>query len=378
MIIRKETTGTKKGLKDVLEEVVANNSVQGIIVLAANISEFVPSEIDPILKNVSKPIIGGIFTSLIFNNEVLDSGVIVAGLTQKLKTYIIPGLSDPKNDFENLVSKMESSLAEEEAKSMFVLVDGYSTQIGRLLESLFNNYGVNLNFLGGGAGVVNPIALDMGAKPCLFTNDGVIADSAIIGLTSVKTAIGVKHGWTKISGPYKVTESDGNAVKTIDWKPAFAVYANIIKEHSGLEITEENFFDISKMFPFGLNRMGAEIVVRDPFTSVGSSLILATPVPNESFLEVLNGDIDTLVEAAKNATEDCFTTMNDEEGKTIFLFDCVSRYLTYGEGFKKELAAVNQPGVPVIGVLSMGEIANTGNDYMELYNKTCVVGLMND
>jgi hypothetical protein len=226
--------------------------------------------------------------------------------------------------------------------------------------------------------VVNPVALDLDTKPCLFTNDGVIADSAVIGITSIKTAIGVRHGWKKIKGPYKVTESEGNAVKTIDWKPAFEVYANIIKEHSGLVITERNFFDISKLFPFGLNRMGSEIIVRDPFASVGSSLILATPVPNESFFEVLNGDIDSLVEAAKNATEHCFSTMNEGEGKTIFLFDCVSRYLMYGVDFKKELAAVNQAGVPVIGVLSMGEIANSGNDYMELYNKTCVVGLMND
>ncbi|NJO92648.1 MAG: hypothetical protein HC831_29550 [Chloroflexia bacterium] len=377
MLIRKEVTSTKKGLQDILEEFVANDNVKGIIILSANNAEFIPSEIDPILKSVHKPIIGGIFTDIIYNNEVLDTGIIVAGLTQKLKTYVIPGLSDPKNDFEALVNSMEDNLAEEEARSMFVLVDGYSTQVGRLLESLFNCFGVNLNFMGGGAGVVNPVALDMGTKPCLFTNDGVIADSAVIGLTSIKTAIGVKHGWKKIRGPYKVTESEGNAVKTIDWKPAFEVYANIIKEYSGLEITEENFFDISKMFPFGLNRMGSEIIVRDPFTSVGSSLILATPVPNESFLEVLNGDIETLVEAAKNAIEDCFATMN-EEGKTIFLFDCVSRYLIYGEDFEKELAAINQPGVPVIGVLSMGEIANNGNDYMELYNKTCVVGLMND
>jgi hypothetical protein len=153
MIIRKESTGTLKGLNSILSEVTANDNVQGIIILAANNAEFVPAGIDPILESIAKPLIGGIFTSIIFNDEVLDCGVIVAGLTRELKTVVVPGLSDPGKDFDYVINNMEDNLVDEKAETMFVLVDGYSKQVSRLLESLFNSFGVNLNFLGGGAGV---------------------------------------------------------------------------------------------------------------------------------------------------------------------------------------------------------------------------------
>ncbi len=40
--------------------------------------------------------------------------------------------------------------------------------------------------------------------------------------------------------------------------------------------------------------------------------------------------------------------------------------------------ALKHTFVPLFGVLSLGEIANSGKDYMELHNKTCVVGILGD
>ena len=69
---------------------------------------------------------------------------------------------------------------------------------------------------------------------------------------------------------------------------------------------------------------------------------------------------------------------SDRSDKTILLIDCISRGLFLGEGFIREIEAVRAGNTPLIGALTLGEIANDGKDYMELYNKTCVVGILGD
>ncbi len=44
--------------------------------------------------------------------------------------------------------------------------------------------------------------------------------------------------------------------------------------------------------------------------------------------------------------------------------------------FDDEIDAVFEEGTPLIGALTIGEIANSGTDYLEFYNKTSVVGML--
>ena len=58
--------------------------------------------------------------------------------------------------------------------------------------------------------------------------------------------------------------------------------------------------------------------------------------------------------------------------------DCISRFLFLAERFDDELAAYDHEEVPVIGTLSMGEIANHGQEYLEFYNNTSVVAVLSE
>ncbi|EQD46615.1 hypothetical protein B1A_14553 [mine drainage metagenome] len=53
--------------------------------------------------------------------------------------------------------------------------------------------------------------------------------------------------------------------------------------------------------------------------------------------------------------------------------DCISRALFLEQDFRQELAVIHSPA-PMLGALTIGEIANSGQDYLEFYNKTAVVG----
>ncbi len=397
MIIKVDRSGTIERLRTLMEDVSRNNQVKGLLILTCDDNGFTPDAIDTDLKDVSIPLFGGIFPAIIHDSEKLTKGTIIAGLSREPDVHVIPNISDTAVDFDRAIedlmqeSEKESKLLADKTdvgpdhrsleidRTMFVFVDGYSKRISSLIESLYSISGLGINYIGGGAGSIDPSALDMNTMPCLFTNDGLIQDSALLVLVNVKSGVGVSHGWHKISGPYKITESSGNVIKSLDWRPAFEVYRKIIKAHSGDIITPANFFDVAKSFPFGISRLGSEIIVRDPFSVDDDGFLhVATEIPQESFVDILSGDLDSLVNAAQKSSTRAMDTYHGGPEKTVLLIDCISRALFFGDDFVREIEAVRQQNTPLIGALTLGEIANSGTDYMELYNKTCVVGILGD
>lgn len=175
-----------------------------------------------------------------------------------------------------------------------------------------------------------------------------------------------------------MTEVDRNVIHTLNWRPAFEVYREVVEDHAAASISEENFFDLAKHYPFGINKIDTERIIRDPFSvGEGGSLICVGEVPRNSLVDIMNGESQNLVRAAATALE---LARDDYDGgpeprQRIFM-DCISRTLCLEEGFSKELDAVYEEGKPLVGALTIGEIANSGRDYLEFYNKTAVVAVL--
>lgn len=374
MIIEIDPKGTIEELKKLLNKVSKKPDVEGVLILASDSNKFETHHINEIIADVNVPLFGGVFPGIIYNEKKHEKGTIIIGLPKKPKFHIVKDLSTKEHCFENEMERFYDLT--DDSKTMFMFVDGYSKNISSLIDNLYNMFGTKCNYIGSGAGSINPSALDMSNTHCIFTNEGLLKDSAVLAMVDIECGIGVGHGWHKISGPYKVTETEGNAIKSLDWKPAFKVYRNIIKEHSGEIIHEENFFEIAKSFPFGIACFGSEITVRDPFTVRGNDIIVATEIPQESFVDILTGNSNSILYAAGKSSDIAMGKCNNSKKNMVFLIDCVSRALYLDDQFDQEVAAVNQNGIPLIGVLSLGEIANNGTNYMQLYNKTCVVGVL--
>ena len=373
MIIKVDKTGTVKGFNNTIDEVLKHENVKGLLILACDANGFTPDNVDRKLKEVPVPLFGGIFPEIIHGKEKLERGTIVAGFYRKPNVHIIPELSNEAIEYDEVIDEKIPEIGN--TKTIFILVDGFSKRISTLIDGLFNIFGLEFNYIGGGAG-----SLSMKQKPCLFSNEGLIQDSALLAMMNMESGVGVSHGWEKISGPYRVTESDKNVIKTLDWKPAFEVYREIVEKHSGQVFTDDNFFDIAKCYPFGISKLGVEKIVRDPFKpGEGGSLICVGEVPQESFIDILTGDVSSLVSAAGKAlalAREAFKPKSNN--KTVLFMDCISRVLFLGDKFKKELNAVYEENIPLIGALTIGEIANSGKDYLEFYNKTSVIGILED
>ena len=141
---------------------------------------------------------------------------------------------------------------------------------------------------------------------------------------------------------------------------------------------DSNFFDIAKGYPFGINKIGSEKIVRDPISvSEDGALVCVGEVPEGSFVDILAGNTQSLVNAAGSAMQQGKASYAGESSCQAALFiDCISRVLYLEDNFKLELEAVHDDDLPLIGALTLGEIANSGDDYLEFYNKTAVIAVL--
>ncbi len=371
MQVFSENDGTVAALKKILDQALEEGQAKSLLVLSCDENGFTPDQLDPILKELPVPVFGGTFPVVTNGTDQLNRGSVVVAMDRRADIYFVPDVSKPETDFEDVLDSMVAE--EDDLKTLMVFVDGLSERLSAFIEGLYSVFGLEINYVGGGAG-----SLSFKQKPCIITNDGLKEDGAVLAAFNLESGVGVSHGWFTISGPYKVTESEHNVIKSLDWKPAFEVYREVVEEHSGMQFTALPFFDIAKAYPFGVAKMGAERVVRDPVAlDADQGLVCVGEIPEGVYVDILHGKANNLIQAAGRALD---RANKNYPLRTLpalgLIMDCISRVLFLEDGFTSELTAMAMPEIKFVGACSIGEIANSGKDYLEFYNKTAVVAFL--
>lgn len=346
----------------------ADNEVQSVIFLMADKDAYESTTLASVFKNFNKPIIGGIFPELIHKGERKSEGILIIQLPFKLNTLLFD-LTQTSEQFLSNLHRFQIA-SPDTPSSVFVFTDALAPRKEAFIHALFNFYGIYPTYIGGSTG-----SLSFQPIPSIINNEGIHPNSAVIGWVDKKMALGVAHGWNSISEPLKITGVDKYHLTSLNWQPAFNVYKRIVETHSGSRFDDENFFSIARSYPLGISKMDAEKVVRDPFRVSGDSLILVDQVNEGEYIEILCGDMNSLLQGARHARQMAInlrTPNMDQQG--VFCIDCISRALFMEHSFNQELQLVGQ-GLEVNGMLSIGEIANSEASFLEIYNKTVVVGI---
>ena len=293
----------------------------GLMVLACDANGWQPEQLDPILQAAKSHCSGGFSRKSPTKTRTTNAAPCCSRSAAAPELACVRGLSEADADFDERVEVATEHWQEPEgATTMVVFVDGLSSRISALVDGLFANFGLENNFIGGGAG-----SLSFQQQPCILTNAGLLADVAVLARLPLRSRIGVTHGWEPISEPMKVTGARGNVIMTLDWEPAFAVYKRMVEAHSGEEMHAEAFFALAKSYPFGMTKLGTEIVVRDPLMVVdGSHLVCVGEVPEGAFLRLLNGTPDTLIAAAREGARSWRYPLRDAEHLRQPLATCSS------------------------------------------------------
>lgn len=314
------------------------------------------------LKDKNINFFGGIYSRLLVGSTSLSEGYILQKYEPIYDALVFPHLMRFKLDPESL-----------ENCTALVLIDGLSSMMRDLTDTIYGKVGNKIKYIGGGAGFY-----DLVHRPCIFDNNGIYKDALYICIVKSKVVLAVNHGWKKLDGPFFVTKSSDNVLSTLDNYGAFEIYRDVIEDAEGIRIGKEDFFRFAKDHPFGISNPGSELIVRDPISvNEDDEITCVADIPYDSQLYVLKGDANSLLSSSLEIVKKCSSNAPDKY--TPLLFDCISRAMFLDDRFEEELNNIqNKLQYPVEGALSIGEISSNAKGEIVIHNKSTILGLLDN
>lgn len=256
-------------------------------------------------------------------------------------------------------------------RSALVMTDALAGHTDDLVEQLTLLTSGKYQFAGGGAGDDAKFArthVFHGTRAC---TDAVVALEI---LSDKPLGIGVGHGWTPASKPFRVTEASGTRVVSLNGAPAVEAFEEQAR-------TTGRPFDREKPLPFFLhNILGIDTEnghrLRVPLAvAPDGSVDCAAEIPAGARVYIMKATANSAVSAASNATAAAVKALGGEKPGAALFFDCVATRLRLGEvfGFELESVARMLGGAEVVGCNTYGQIARADGQFGGFHNCTAVV-----
>lgn len=364
-----DTEGTVEALFRHIDKAIADGA-KSLFLLACTANGFTPELLNSKLRALPIPVFGGVFPQILANGSCLDRGSIVYGLPQTATVYQVPHISAEDWDFTATIDAFGADIPQ--GSTLITLVDSSGKRIAAMLESLYEIAGDTCHYLGGAAG-----SPGLKPMPCLFSNDGLLQDCAQITALNLPMEIGISHGWRKFAGPFLVTGAYNNVITTLDYLPAFEIYRKIMETDAGKRCQESLLFECAAAYPFGLEKLEGDMMVRSPVLRDGGNLACVGEVPLNHMLYILKGQPEELIAATRRCVQTA--TRHGSSAAPALVFACDSRASFLGESFKEEMATIRAAlpaNTPLIGAITLGEIASDGKTCLEIHNKAIVLGVI--
>lgn len=320
-------------------------------------------------RDAAVPVCGAIFPGLIHDARGVDHGFVAVPLPSGSRIALAQ-LSE--NSLSWKIAPPE--LTGTNFSSAFLLVDCLAPNIDGFLEEIYDRFGTRINHVGAGAGYH-----DLRDAPAIFTGEGLEPAGALLILVPRRATVAIRHGWKRVAGPFVASSTRGNVIRELNWEPAGTFYRAQVAVQNPELADKPVFPDLNSTYPLCIAKEGSEDIFRDPMRiSEADEVVVLSAVSENSVMYLAHGDHDSLIQAARQAIEDCEAPHDVEQ---CFISDCYSRALMLKEDFARELETVRTAlssftSAEIEGVQALGEIAANGKQKLEFFNKTFVIGLM--
>ena len=350
-----------------------NSGAKSVLVLTCSQNFYPEQSLNVILKNCLIPIFGGIYPMISHQETLIKQGALIIGFKENYDVTVFTDLQNLKNEetLETLINTTLEAKKNLSGQNNFLMFyDALINNIENFIDCLFECLDHTISIAGGGAGNIDFIQ-----NPCLFTNNGLLANAVLLVSLPRKLTTSVANGWTKLEGPFLVSEAHGKNVQSLNYQPAFEVYSQRIESISHHKFQDGNFFDIAKNFPLGIEDINNNLIVRDPILTSNNQLQILGNIPVNSMAYILGSDTNNLIASSEKAAIKVFSSPTESTSQISMVFDCISRVVFMEDEFDKELQIISKycPSPSLFGVLSIGEIANSESSAIRLFNKSTVI-----
>lgn len=237
---------------------------------------------------------------------------------------------------------------------LLLLTDGLTPDQREVARGAYEATGALMSFVGGAA------ADDLKwQRTCTF-GDGKVFDDGILAVwinSDLPMVVTVGHGWSPAGRPMLVTRVEGTVVRELDGMPALDVY--LAENDHGIEAGDQDFFLRVIDRPVGLpNRRGYDVRQLHAFLPEGGGLNFNTGISEQSILQVMTGDSESLLEGVRLAAREARTQLG-RAARLALVFSCGSRVPLLGERVGEEAAAIAAAleTTNVCGFFTFGEFA---------------------
>lgn len=252
-----------------------------------------------------------------------------------------------------------------------ILTDAMAGRGDDLIERLNVLTGGIYQFVGGGAGDDANFT-----KTQVFCGTEVATDAAV-GMEMLSTkpvGLGVRHGWSPASKPFRVTASDGARLISLNAAPA----ADMFEQHAR---ETGQTFDRSSPLSFFLHNVigidtGSGHKLRVPLSiEADGSINCAADIPEGVVVHIMRAGDVSAPEAARLATKEALDQLNGHQPEVTLFFDCVATRLRLGDQFDLELASLQESlgSAKFAGCNTYGQIARSEGQFSGFHNCTAVV-----
>lgn len=327
-------------------------------------------------EKLNVPLVGGIFPALVVGGKFETEGVWLLRF-DVMPNYVLHAelpadLEGAEEKSREIAQHVASHLEGVSEATLFMLFDAMVPNIGTLLDETYLQLANRVHYAGSNAG-----SETFQPMPCLFDGKRLVSNGVLLLLLPNHKGAILEHGYHAPRKIVYATSTVGNRISQIDWRPAFEVYQELVRDQYGVEITQANFYEHAVHFPFGIVRANHHVVVRIPvMLNDDGSLFCVGEVPANSVLTLLERPSVDTQETLRVLTEGLHAMNGKVADKELLLFYCAGRRMHMGieiattelQEFSKRTAAAQ-----VAGALSLGEIGgSTLHGYPLFHNATLV------
>lgn len=342
----------------------------GALALVAEASKDLVAPLQQLFCDHDIPLVGAIFPELIHANEFQREGIILIRFDQMPKYILMNDLLNQDNLANTLADALYAEPTDNSGNdTLFLIFDGMLPNIASVLDGIFLKLADQVKYSG-----VNAGSETFQPMPCLF-DQHTLAGNALLALALPDQPCAIlDHSYQAPERMIIATATEGNKITSIDWRPAFEVYTEVVAEQYGVTITPENFYQYGVHFPFGIMHFNTEYLVRIPVAlTEDGALYCVGEIPDNALLTLLEA-----VPPGSSATIDKITRFPADCAFSLVLgFYCAGRRMHLGDAANKELDDWSNRLRPkaLSGALSLGEIGGEHQGGHPIFQNACLVSI---